>query len=108
VTRDVNGSAGNYVKSVCTVYQDMTYDNAVASCTSNGMKILNSNSADVENFMISYSNVQWPYGSFWTEGKNGTGCLSFSNDKRLTYYKTMATCTNSAYFHCEYQGKLSF
>jgi hypothetical protein len=84
VTRDLKDSNGNYTKSVCTMYQDKTYDAAVTACTANNMDIFNADSVDTENAMVSYSNVQWPYGNFWVEG---------------------STCTANAYFHCEYQGE---
>jgi hypothetical protein len=105
VSRDLKDSSGNYIKSVCTMYQDKTYDAAVTTCTANGMKIFNADSVDTENAMVSFSNVQWPYGNFWVEGKSGTICSAFSNDKKLSYFKTQSTCTLNAYFHCEYQSK---
>ena len=84
----------------------MNYDAAVTTCAANGMSILNVNSVDIENYMISYSNVQWPYGYFWYLGKNATLCSLFSNDKKLSFFKTQLACTINAYVHCEYQSKI--
>ena len=84
----------------------MNYDTAVTTCGANGMNLLNVNSVELEDYMLSYSNIQWPYGNFWHLGKNGTVCSTFSNEKKLFYFKTQLTCTNLAYFHCEYQSKL--
>jgi hypothetical protein len=108
VTRDFKDSNGKYSKSVCTIFQDKTYDDSVATCNANGMKILNTTTPEIENAMVAYSNIQWPYGLFWVEGKTGSNCNVFSNDKKLSYFKTTAACSSDAYFHCEYQSKSSF
>ena len=93
------------MKSVCTVYQDMNYDAAAAECVARGMNLLNVDSADVENYMLSYSNIQWSFGFFWYLGKAGAVCSSFINEKRLFYYKLQIPCLSIGYFHCEYQSK---
>ena len=107
VKRDYKDSTGVYQKSICTIYQDMNYDTAATTCTANGMTILSVNTVELENYMLSFSNIQWPYGYFWFLGKNGTVCSTFSNDKSLFYFKTQMTCTTNAFFHCEYQSKLT-
>ena len=105
VKRDFKDSNGVYQKSVCTVLQDTTYDNAATACANNGMTLLDLNSVELENYMFSYSNIQWPYGYFWYLGKTGTVCSLFSNDRSLFYFKTQLACTINAYFHCEYQSE---
>jgi hypothetical protein len=104
LTRDFKDASGNYLKSACTIYQDRNYDDAVTTCANLGMKILNTNTSNLESSMVSYLNMQFPYGSFWVEGKSGSNCATFSNDKRLSYVKTTASCSNNAYFFCEYQS----
>lgn len=107
VQRDLSVD-GSYTKSVCTVYQDVIYDQAVSICESNGMKIYNADTVNHEKALVSYSDVQWPFGSFWAQGKSGVNCTSFSNIKRLSYFKTESPCTTLAYFHCEYESKIQF
>ena len=108
VKRDYKDSTGVYQKSICTIYQDMNYDTAATTCAANTMNLLNVDSVELENYMISYSNIQWPYGNFWYLGKTGTLCSTFTIDKMLTFFKTQVTCTNTAYVHCEYQSKFLF
>lgn len=107
VKRDLKNSAGTYLKSVCTVYQDLNYDTAAATCVANGMTLLNVDSVELENIMISYSNIQWSYGFFWYLGKTGSLCSTLTNDKKLFYFKAQIACTFAVFFHCEYQGKIT-
>ena len=99
---------GRYTKSVCTVYQDVTYDQAVDICESNGMRIYNADAVNHGKALVSYSDVNWPFGSFWAKGKSGVNCILFSNDKRLSFFKTESLCTTKTYFHCEYESKIQF
>jgi hypothetical protein len=108
VKRDLRDSSGSYTKTVCTIYQEKNYDNAVATCADNGMKIYNAASTTDANAMLSYSDINWPYGSFWTEGKFGLNCTAVTNDNKLNFYMTRITCSTPTYFHCEYTCKLSF
>jgi hypothetical protein len=107
VKRDLKNARGGYLKSVCSIYLDISYDQAKSACTGIGMKLFVANSTEEINAITRYSNVQWPYGLFWVDGKDGNDCSVFSNDKSLSYMKKNATCTSSAYFHCEYLSKVA-
>jgi hypothetical protein len=109
VTRDLKDTNGNYTKSVCTVYQDKIYDDAVSTCTNNGMKIFNANAAVNDNALSSYSNIQWPYGTFWVEGKFGSlfslVCAASTDSGRTTFARSNISCVGINHFHCEFTGK---
>jgi hypothetical protein len=110
VERDLKDSSGNYLKSVCTVYQDQTYDDAVKMCADNGMKIYNAASAASANAVIGYSDIQWPFGTFWIDGKSGSNCAVVTNDKRINFATANISCVApnlltpppKNYFHCEF------
>jgi hypothetical protein len=93
------------LKSVCTVYQDLSYDNAKLACSTVGMKLFVANTTEEINAITRYTDIHFPYGLFWVEGKNGTNCAVMSNNGRIDYKKTQTTCTANAYFNCEYQSK---
>jgi hypothetical protein len=102
------------LKTACTVYQDQSYDDAVKTCAANGMKIYNADAAGSSSSLISYSNLQWPFGTFWVDGKSGSNCSAVTNDKRLSFAKTDISCVApnlftpppKNYFHCEFICKL--
>jgi hypothetical protein len=71
------------------------------------MKIFNADSDDVANALISHSNVQWPFGTFWVEGKTGSNCAAISDDKQTLFSKTNVGCYSLNHFHCEYICKCS-
>jgi hypothetical protein len=109
VQRDLKNARGGYLKSVCTIYQDINFSQANTSCSAIGMKLFVASSTEEINAITRHSNIQWPYGLFWVNGKNGTNCAVMSNDKSLTYSKREMSCSSNAYFHCEYQSNdLSF
>jgi hypothetical protein len=91
------------------------------------MKLYIANSTEEIDSMSKFSNIQWPFGNFWVNGKNGSNCAIFSNTGRLnTGYqydwfnpgniwvnntKSLGSCsflTNSGqaktsnYFFCQY------
>ena len=106
--RDLKDSNGNYQKTVCTVYQDKTYVEAVAMCSASGMKIFNAESVESVNAVISYSTSQYPFGTFWVEGKNGTVCSAIADVAQPNFLKTNSVlCTTKNYFNCEYICKFS-
>jgi hypothetical protein len=93
------------LKSVCTIFQEKNYDESVLICANNGMKIFNANDTVVDNALTSFSNLQWPYGTFWIEGKYGSVCAASSDTGRITFERTNLTCSNGNYFHCEFTGE---
>lgn len=105
ITRDLKDSGGAYIKSLCSIYQDKTYDQAVAFCSANGMKIFNADVAEVESALTSFSNMQWPVGTFYVEGKSGTSCNVLSDAGRVTFAKSTVLCTVANHFHCEYNSE---
>lgn len=110
VIRDLKDSTGNYLKTLCSVYKDQTYDEAVKTCAASGMKMYNADQTEAENALLTFSDLQWPLGTFWVEGKSGSNCSAVSNTNIVYFAKTSLACPSNAknYFHCEYQCKLHF
>jgi hypothetical protein len=105
VRRDLKDSTGAYLKSVCTVYQDVTYDIAAQLCIGNDMKLFEAKSEETMRAINKYSDVQWPYGSFWIDGPSTSGCSIVTNDNRVNYDESESACTKKNYFNCEYGSK---
>ena len=105
MTKDLKNSAGAYVKSVCSVYQDMIYDSAASTCIANGMTLFDSNTADMDNALLSYSNTQWPWGSFWIAGRGAFFCSAMSDSLQTLFTKQNLGCLTFNYFNCEFIGK---
>jgi hypothetical protein len=110
VKRDLKDSNGNYLKSVCTVYQDKTYNDAAKFCAANNMTLYVAGSIDEKNALLEYSNIQWPFGTFWIEGNvtNYVNCSVVTNDIRILYDKAENPCIKLNYFNCEYGSELVF
>jgi hypothetical protein len=106
VRKDLKNSLNGYLKSLCTVYEDRTYDEAVSACSKLDMKLFVANSTEEKDSLGKFSDTQWPYGSFWVDGKAGTNCSVFSNDKKVNYTKTEMVCLTRSCFHCEYQSEI--
>ena len=77
-------------------------------CSANGMKIFDAGSNNSLSAVLAYSNSQWPFGTFWVEGKNGTVCSAISDVTQPNFLKTNSVlCTAKNYFNCEYICKFS-
>jgi hypothetical protein len=89
------------LKSVCTVYQDKSYNDAAKFCAANNMTLYNADSAEEKKALVDYTNVQWPFGTFWVEG-NHTNCSVVTNDNRINFEMAEDKCKDLNYFDCEY------
>ena len=94
------------MKSICTVHEDKTYDEAALFCKSNGLKLFVGSNAEEKTALTSYSDVQYPFGAFWVSGKSATGCSVVTNTKKVNYASDQIACATKTYFHCEYQSEL--
>lgn len=92
------------MKSVCTIAIDTSYDVSVARCNTYGMKSLRARTDEEKNAILRYSDVKFPYGSFWIEGKSGTMCNVLTNNERPSYEEVQVLCTSFTltYHYCEY------
>lgn len=70
------------------------------------MKLFNADSAQDKASVVSYSDSEWPFGTFWVEGKSAAGCAAISDANRVTFAKTDVACSAKNYFNCEFQCKL--
>ena len=102
---DLVDTNGNYLKSICTVYEDKTYDEASLFCKSNGLKLYVASTTDEKAAINSFCDVQYPFGAFWVSGKSSSGCTVVSNNEKINYALTKSSCASKAYFHCEYQSE---
>lgn len=88
------------------MYQDKTYNEAVSACSAMNMTLFVTNSTEDSNAISKFTDINWPYGKFWVNGKSGSNCSILSNDKRVNYTKTESPCTTKTYFHCEFESNL--
>jgi hypothetical protein len=89
------------LKTVCTVHQDQTYDDAVKTCEASGMKIFDAKTAPEKAAINRYTDIQYPYGDFWVKGKSGADCSIVTSQSQIHYYLGKSLCTTKTHFHCE-------
>jgi hypothetical protein len=77
------------------------------------MKLYNADSVDSGNAVFAYTDMEYPYGTFWVEGKSGSNCAVVTNTGTALFAKTFVSCVAANifvpppknYFHCEYMSK---
>lgn len=71
------------------------------------MNIFNADQAETEKALLAFSEIQWPLGTFWVEGKSSKNCTAISNANLIYFVKASIDCPSNVrnYFNCEYKCK---
>jgi hypothetical protein len=81
------------------------YDAAVTRCATNGMKLANIDSPEVEAAVRVHSETIYPLGTFWVEGQSASSCTIFQRLLLTNQYaRRTVDCGLAYFFYCEMTG----
>ena len=111
--RNIRDASGNWIRTICAVYDYKIYNEAKANCVNNQMKLVKLDSPAMESGVVSYCSQQytwaWP-GYTWVDGNATVGqCSSISNIYKLKsadYYLTSLACGYAFYHICEFKPQV--
>lgn len=69
------------------------------------MKMFNANTVESLKASLAFANIQWPFGTFFIEGKSGTACTVLTDSGLISFVKRTAACSSLNHFNCEYKSK---
>ena len=105
-TKDVYGSTGQYVKTICKVDNLRSWSGSKLFCENNGMKLVYSN--EYLNDLIPFASSTSNGNSVWVDGRNGcsllvpTGSSAFFNlDNQVCYPEYNSLCE----YYSEFRDK---
>jgi hypothetical protein len=102
--KDLYDDSETYIKTVCTVLIDKTYDAAEKYCLSHGMSLFMLEPPEATKALLDLANTQYKAGrGFYlhVHGKTSEGCSSLFNGNG--FFEVISDLCNSRYsFYCQY------
>jgi hypothetical protein len=103
--KDLNDDSGNYIKSVCLVAIDETYNGADEKCQSYGMSLYNVDTSEAKKALLDFSTTRFKplLGVvLYIQGKTSVGCNILYNGEGLFDVFPDDDCYYRCYFYCQF------
>jgi hypothetical protein len=103
--KDLYDNTTEYIKTVCLVALEKTYDGADQKCQSQKMFLYYADDPQVERALVDFSNTQFrpsTGATLYIHGKTTKGCLVVNNSVGL-FNVSFIDCSELHYFYCQFK-----
>lgn len=108
--KNIKYDNGTLIKTLCSVIQLQSYNNAQTVCNSNQMQVAKLEDATVQNAVLAFTGSQYNWmipGNIWVDASKPLGTCSYLTNlgqtNPATYTLSSATCSSTFNYYCEYK-----